>query len=60
MWNYRLIQLNDCLGICEVYYNDDGKIVARTEPLLVIDEVDDMPKLLAQIAEAAKKDIIHE
>jgi hypothetical protein len=59
-WNYRLLQLNDCIGIVEAYYDDEGNYVSRTEPFLIIDEVDELPKLLAMIAQAAKKEIIYE
>jgi hypothetical protein len=59
-WNYRLLQLNDCIGIVEAYYDNEGNYVSRTNPFLFIDEVDDMPKLLTMIAQAAKKEIIHE
>ena len=59
-WNYRLLQLKDCIGIVEAYYDDEGNYISRTEPLLIIDEVDELPKVLAMIAQAAKKEIIHE
>lgn len=59
-WNYRLVQFDDCIGIVEAYYDDEGNYVSRTEPLLFIDEVDELPKLLAMIAQAAKREIIHE
>jgi hypothetical protein len=59
-WNYRLLQLKDCIGIVEAYYDNEGNITGRTEPLLIIDEVDDLPKVLAMIAQAAKREIIDE
>jgi hypothetical protein len=60
MWNYRLVQLSDAIGICEVYYDDDGKVMGRTEPLIIIDEVDDLPNVLAMIAQAGKKEVLNE
>jgi hypothetical protein len=59
-WNYRLLQLKDCIGIVQAYYDDEGNYVDRTEPFLFINEVDELPKLLAMIAQAAKREIIHE
>ena len=59
-WNYRLLQMSDCLGIVEAYYDDEGNYVSRTNPFLFIDEVDELPKLLAMIAQAAKREIINE
>jgi YD repeat-containing protein len=60
MWNYRLVQLSDAIGICEVYYDDDGKVMGRTDPLIIIDEVDDLPNVLAMIAQAGKKEVLDE
>lgn len=58
MWNYRLVQFADSIGVCEVYYDDDNNVMGRTEALFIIDEVDELPKVLAMIAEAAKKDVL--
>jgi len=60
MWNYRLVQFSDAIGICEVYYDDNGKVMGRTDPLILIDEVDDLPNVLAMIAQAGKKEVLDE
>jgi len=59
-WNYRIVQFNDCLGIVEAYYDKDGNYFGRADPILIIDEVDELPKVLAMIAQAAKREIIEE
>jgi len=60
MWNYRLVKFYDAYGICEVYYNDNGEVMSRTDPIIIIDEVDDLPNVLAMIAQAGKKEVLDE
>ena len=47
MWNHRIIKNQDCFGLYETFYNDDGEISAHDKsPTIVGESVEDIEKSL--------------
>ena len=60
-WNYRIVRHDDCVGLHEVFYNEDGSVRAWTEnPVRFVgdDEADLVRSLERALKDAVARPII--
>lgn len=57
-WEYKVIKLEDCLGICEVHEDDDSPMC--TDPIIVGDTIEDLKWILNEMNKAINKGITNE
>lgn len=58
-WNHRVVWIDDCLGVCEVYYTPGGNIEMWTEHMKPIGETfEELDKELKMFRRALKHPIL--
>jgi len=65
-WNHRVMNCpsenggDDLLFFKEVYYDDNGKPDAYSEPFMCGDDIDELRLLLQRLENALDKPVLHE
>lgn len=63
-WNYRVVKERlkgediDTFGICEVFYDKEGRVYGVTEPILFAESMAELEAVFLMVGEAFEKKVL--